>query len=152
MTYDPNYPPPDPGNPYSPQQQPQQQMPQPPYGGYQPNYYAAGFAAAMPHSGLGIASFVIALIVGLVEVILVIAAAAMVAQGGGEMDEQSPTAIVLGCTMILGMLGALVGAILGGISVAQRERKRVFGILGLCFNIGILLALGLLMLVGSMQP
>jgi hypothetical protein len=109
-------------------------------GGWQEN-------ATPRHSGLGIASFALALFVGIGEFVLVATAGYMTAQQGG-MDPQSGVAVVLGLLMIGGLLLAFLGVALGFASLFQGGRRRVFGILGLLFNGLILLGVIGLILIG----
>jgi hypothetical protein len=100
------------------------------------------------HSGLGIASFTLSLVVGIGEFALMGTAGYMTARGPGGMDPQSPVAVGMGLLMMGGVLLAFLGAALGFASLFQRGRKRVFGILGLLFNGLILLGVIGLILVG----
>jgi hypothetical protein len=99
------------------------------------------------HSGLGVTSFILSLLSGLFLVIMVVLATALTARNGAELDEESPEAILIGGAILLSMLVALVGAILGGVALGQRDRKKVFAILGLCFNLLVLIGtLGIIVL------
>jgi hypothetical protein len=86
----------------------------------------------LKHSGLGIASFVISLVTGLVEFLVIISAGVLEMQG--QMSETSGAAVVIGMFIILGMLANLVGIGLGIAAIAQNKAKKLFGILGLIFN------------------
>lgn len=86
-----------------------------------------------PHSGLGIASFIISLLGGLTAFVTVVLAGLM-ASGPRGMDENSPEAFAVGCT-IFGVIGLiLVGLALGVAGLFQQERKKVFAVLGVVFN------------------
>jgi hypothetical protein len=98
-----------------------------------------------PNSGLGIASFVISLVAGLIAFGLIVAAAVIAAGNPNGVDEKSPVAIALGCSVIMVSFCILVGLCLGIAGLVQRNRKKLFAVLGTCFN-GLLL-LGLLGLV-----
>jgi len=131
------------GNPY-----------QPPFSAEHGNLYdPAGLPTPPPahyrkHSGLGIASFVIALLVGVLEFAVIIAAGIMETSAPGGMDEDSPAVMAVGFAICFGVLMHVMGLILGIVGVAQSGRNRVFAILGSIFNGVILIGIGLLMLVG----
>ncbi|MFA5423491.1 MAG: hypothetical protein WC374_06490 [Phycisphaerae bacterium] len=112
------------------------------------------FAAEQPakkHSGLGIASFVLAIVAFLIMFVLVVMAGVMTTVAGGRMDEQSPQAVVVGCSMILtAMLYILgIGLAIGGL--CQRNRYKIFSILGLVLNIVFILGIAMLMLIGILS-
>lgn len=132
MSYDPNYLPPNPG----------------PYAGYDPATLAAMYGAPRRHGGIGIASFVISIIAAIGIITLLIIASVMMINAGGKLDEKSPAAITVGCSVFVFILAAVVGLILGIVAALQQNTKRLFGILGLCFNLGILLVLGVLFVIG----
>ena len=133
-----------PGNPYA------SQSGYPAGYGYAPGYPNPYAAAAATHSGLGIASFIIALIAGAAMVALIVLAAALSAQApGGELDENSPEAVTVGCSLIIAAGMALLGLILGVVAAIQQGRKKVFAVLGIVFNGGMILVLVGLMILGA---
>src|SRR5262245_8892875 len=106
-------------------QSPQQSWPQPPYG--QPT----GDVAAK-HSGLGVASFVLGLLAGLGIFILIVVAAVMEAKRPGALDnEKAPETMLVGLMAIAALGGVVLGLILGIAGLVQRDRKKLFAILGL---------------------
>jgi hypothetical protein len=102
----------------------------------------------LPHSGPGIASFILGLLSGLAVLFVLILAGVLTARAGGELDEESPEAMLVGGALLVCLLGALVGAILGGVGLAQQRRKKIFAILGLCFNLLVLLGTGAIIVLG----
>ena len=64
------------------------------------------------------------------------------------MDEDSVGTILLGLIMIGGCFLAFVGLILGVAGLFQKNRKRVFPVLGTAFNAMILLGVVGLVVVG----
>ncbi len=104
------------------------------------------------HSGIGITSFVISIVVGCAEIILVTVAGFMEAGTPGGMDEESPQAIMLGLGIIGGLLLCLVGIGLGIAGVVPKDRRKLFAILGLVFNCSILLCVVFLVLLGLAMP
>lgn len=116
-----------------------------------PQNFGAPLPAQLPmkHSGLGISSFVIALLAGPGMFLLLLIAGVMATQApNGQIDEKSAAAVGLGLMLIGGVVVSLIGVGLGIAGVAQKGRKRVFAVLGLVFN-GII-AIGVLgiMLLG----
>jgi hypothetical protein len=102
-----------------------------------------------PHSGVGVASFIIGILVlllGLAGMGLAVVAAVQAQRSG-----HPPAAAMVGGMLIIGaVILALAGTGLGIGGVCQRHRKKVFGIIGLCIN-GLALLGGLgIMLLGVM--
>lgn len=115
-----------------------------------PRYYLPPGHEYLPpepqkHSGVGIASFIIGMVVGGVQLVLVVVAAAMVMGGASE---DSPQMMVVGCSFLVGMAANLVGIVLGIVGAVQKNRKKVFSILGLTINALVLLGLLGLMVIG----
>ena len=116
-----------------------------------PVQYAA--AAELKHSGLGIASFILSLIAGVEIFTMVVIAGVMAAQSPAGIDEHSPEAIIVGSFLCGGAALLLVGLGLGIAGVLQRNRKKIFGILGLVFNALIVIGLLTLFAIGiAMRP
>ncbi len=88
----------------------------------------------LKHSGLGIASFVISLAMGVYFILVVFVAAVMEAATPGGMPETSPVLAIVGLFAFLGLFGCVVGIGLGIAGMFQKNRKRVFSILGLIIN------------------
>jgi hypothetical protein len=77
----------------------------------------------------------------------------MEASNPGAVDEESPIAIVVGLG-IFGVVGlSMLGIGLGVAGVLQPNRARAFGIIGLLFNIFVILGLiGIVVLGVMMTP
>jgi hypothetical protein len=87
------------------------------------------------HSRLGIASFIIALSVGgLVFLLIPASIAATTVTQRGSSSAALPIAVGMGLAVILAYCGNLTGVGLGIAGVRQRERKKLFAIIGLCMN------------------
>ena len=100
------------------------------------------------HSGLGIASFAVALLAGVLAVAMIGVATYFAASLQEEFDDEAPQAIAVGLG-IMGSLGlAVIGAGLGIAGVAQPNRNKVFAILGLTFNALLVLSVCGLMALG----
>jgi hypothetical protein len=99
-------------------------------------------------SGLGIASFILAIVAGVTAVALVVIAGVIELSTPGGMDEESPQALIVG----LGIFGVfalnLLGIGLGLGGLFQADRLRTFAVLGLVFNLLVILGIGGLMVLG----
>ena len=102
-------------------------------------------------SGLGIASFVIAIIAVIITVVVVGYAGYVEVTTEGGMDETSPVAIFVGLGIFacIGLL--LISTILGIINVFQKDRKRVLGAIGASLSATMIVLIALLMWVGMSQ-
>jgi hypothetical protein len=95
------------------------------------------------HGGLGIASFIIALIC-IVALVMIIAVLGVMANQG-RVSETAPLTQLLGIGMILVLFVDLIGVILGIAGAFDRTSKKVFPILGMVFGVGLLvLGVGLI--------
>jgi hypothetical protein len=101
------------------------------------------------HSGLGIASFIISIPVGILIFLTITIAGVMEVSTPGGLNEESPKAVLLGM-LLLGCFFLELSAIGLGIGgLLQKDRKKVFSILGLSFSGGTILFTGFLILLGS---
>ncbi|MFO0865837.1 MAG: hypothetical protein U0744_14495 [Gemmataceae bacterium] len=103
---------------------------------------------SLPHSAPGIASFIAAILAGLLAFGMILLAAANADNIEFEIERKSG----IGVAFIFLLLGSgatmLVGVILGIVGCVQPHRKKIFAILGLVFNLLIVLAVCGLMLIG----
>ena len=114
--------------------------------------HLAGGRAEPRHSGLGIASFVIALFSGVMEMGLIVIAGVMAETTPGGVNEESPQVILLGLCLLGGAALSLLGIGLGIGGLLQSNRKAVFAVLGIVFNAMVILGvLGLFVLGMAMQ-
>ena len=129
-----------------------------PYDPYaQATYEAPG---PLPHAGAGIASFVLALLAGLLLVVFPLLAAFVVSKHPGLADLQpssSPDAIspdlvppllLMVCPMCSSIALALLGLLLGIIGLVQSERRKVLAMLGTAGSGLVLLGFLALFLIG----
>jgi len=108
------------------------------------------YSPEMPHSGLGVASFIISLVAGVGMLVLVgVATVLSAAQPGGQLDEESLAAIMIGLVLALAALAQLVAIGLGIGGLVQTGRKKVFAVLGTVFAAMSLLGALMLMLIGT---
>ena len=102
-----------------------------------------------PHSGAGIASFVISLAASTVLLILIGIAEALESRPGG-MDEESAGAIVLGLILALTALAQVLALGLGIAALVQTGRSKLFGVLGTAFASTGLVGTVLIFLLGAL--
>jgi hypothetical protein len=110
--------------------------------------FTVGEQPTRRHSGLGIASFIISVMAGLVVFVLVVMAGVMSVETGGKLDEKSPQAVVLGCSILAAGFLYLVGIGLAIGGLCQRDRHKVFSVLGLVLNIVFLVGIAGLIVIG----
>lgn len=105
-----------------------------------------------PHSGLGIASFVISLGAGAVLCIVIGIAGVLDTQPGG-LDEDSVAAGLLGLAMVATGLAQTLALALGlGIAaLVQAGRNKLYGVLGTVFSATGLVGTTLLFLLGALM-
>ena len=101
------------------------------------------------HSGLGIASFIISIISGILVLFLLVIAGVMEVSTPGGIDENSAGAIILGMFLIALMFVSLVALGLGIGGLLHKERKRIFAILGTVFSLVTIIGTIPLMILGS---
>jgi hypothetical protein len=119
--------------------QPQGMTPYPP-----PVFGEEPAAAPARQSGLGIASFVIGLVsivVMIVGFVAIVAALGDYISPDGTIDPNAIDPMELGASMMVGVLAVLgslaisfVGLILGIIGIVAKNRRKVFGIIGVVLN------------------
>ncbi|KJV37007.1 hypothetical protein [Luteibacter yeojuensis] len=105
-------------------------------------------AASLPQSGLGIASFVVALVSG-VAILGAIVLSALLVAGGGDNADHLPLFGLIGLVLIFFLLMALVGTVLALVALRRQDRRRTFAAIGLGLNVFILLGTGAMMLIGT---
>ena len=104
------------------------------------------------HSGLGVASFVTSLISGVVIFLLLAVAGVMEASTPGGISEDSLSAMVVGLILLLFLGVALVALGLGIAGLLQKNRKKIFALLGSIFSAATLLCtIGIVALGMSMD-
>lgn len=91
------------------------------------------------HSGLGVASFVTSLISGVLIFLLLAVAGVMEASTPGGISEDSASAMVVGLLLFVFLGVALVALGLGIGGLVQRDRKKIFALLGSIFSVATLI-------------
>lgn len=103
------------------------------------------------HSGLGIASFAISVLSGILIFVMFVVAGVMESSTPGGMDEESPAAIMLGLSLFAFVFLSLLAFVLGIAGLFQSNRKKVFAVLGLVFSGMVIFGTVGLILVGLMM-
>lgn len=83
---------------------------------------------------MGIASFVLSIVMGVVLFLLVVVLGILEMSTPGGIDEESATSIILSLLVIASLFAELVALGLGVAGILQRRRKRIFAILGTIFS------------------
>ncbi len=101
------------------------------------------------HAGFGIASLVASLIGGLLAIATIAFGAYLeLSQPNGLSEEEGMATMLIGFT-IIGACGLhLFGIMLGVIGLLQYDRKKLFAILGMIFNLMVILGVGILIIIG----
>ena len=100
------------------------------------------------HSRLGIASFITSIVSGILIFIVIVIAGVIEASTPGGMDEESAGAAMVGFAAIALLNAELVALGLGIAGLLQKERKKIFAILGVVFSAGTFVLVILLMILG----
>jgi hypothetical protein len=103
----------------------------------------------LPHSGLGIAACVIAAGVLVCAVVIFAVAGLLETSRPGGIGDDSTEAAVLGGLLLIDVVAALIGLVLGIVGVAQHRRNKLFAGIGLGANALLLLGLLALFVIGA---
>lgn len=104
-----------------------------------------------PYSGLGIASFAVSLIAAALTFVLIDISGALAYYQPGSLDEDTPMAMLVGLAMMITIFAELAAAALGIGSLFQRDRRKLYGVLGLIFAVATLIGIVALIVFGLMQ-
>ena len=102
------------------------------------------------YSGLGIASCIISIVVGLFIFVLFVVAGVMEASTPDGIDESSPIAVALGTCILGALVVDLVALGLGIAGLVQQDRNKLFAILGTVFSAATILGTIALLAFGLM--
>jgi len=103
---------------------------------------------AQKHSGLGIASFIFSIVAGILIFLLIVIAGVMEVSTPGGMDEKSAAAVIVGLLLIAFLFLCLLALGLGIAGLIQKDRKKLFAILGTIFSTVTLLGTISIMVLG----
>ncbi len=122
-----------------------------PYANYQ---YQGDVSGSLPagsyrQSGLGIASLILSILIGIMLFAAICFAGFMEASTSGGMSDDSPFLVLIGLFVIAGMFGNFVGIVLAAVGLAQKNRAKTVSVIGLSLNIMCLLGVAALMVIGT---
>lgn len=100
------------------------------------------------HSGLGIASFIIGIIQSIASFTAIIISGATYATYSIPTENQEIIFAIIGLVIFVGLFIHLIGIGLGIAGLLQKNRKKVFSILGLIFNISCVMVVILIICLG----
>lgn len=103
------------------------------------------------HSGIGIASFVTSVAASLLLGMMVVIAGAMEIATPGGLDEESAAAMVLGLFIIALLVVEVVALGLGIAGLFQKDRKKLFAILGTTFSAATIIGILFIFVIGNMK-
>ena len=123
-----------------------------PYANYQ---YQGDMSGSLPadsyrQSGLGIASLILSILIGIMLFVAICVAGFMEASTPGGVSDDSPILVLVGLFVLAGMVGNLVGIVLAAVGLAQKDRAKIVSVIGLSLNIMCLLGVAALMVIGIM--
>src|SRR5262245_44136443 len=105
----------------------------------------------LKHSGFGIASFMISIVIGVLIVALIIVAGVLEASTPGGIDENSPPTMMVGLGILALVMADLLAIALGITGLVQAQRRKVFAVLGTIFSGLTILGTVVLIVVGNMM-
>ena len=99
------------------------------------------------YSRIGIASFITSIVSGILMFLLIVIAGVVEVSTPGGIDEESVAAIMIGLCFFAFLFTSFVALGCGIAGVLQKERKKVFAILGTVFSaLTIIVPISLMML------
>ncbi len=106
-------------------------------------------AGSYRQSGLGIASLILSILIGIMLFVAICVAGFMEASTSGGVSDDSPILVLIGLFVIAGMFGNFVGIVLAAVGLAQKNRAKTVSVIGLSLNIMCLLGVVALMVLGT---
>jgi hypothetical protein len=103
------------------------------------------------HSGIGIASFITSVVASILLGLMVVIAGAMEIATPGGLDEKTAAAMVLGLFIIALLVVDIVALGLGIAGLFQKDRKKLFAILGTTFSAATIIGILFLIVIGNMM-
>ena len=100
------------------------------------------------HSGIGIASFILSIVVAIAMFFVFVFAAVMASRTHGVLDPNSLIAIVIGFGIVLCLVLDLVALGLGISGLLQKDRKKIFALLGTIFSASTIIGASTLIIIG----
>jgi hypothetical protein len=104
------------------------------------------------HSGFGIASFILGVILAVLDLFLLMIAAIAESRTPGGLDENSPQAVLIGLGLLGSMAAQLVGLTLGIVGLFMSSRLKAFAIAGTVVNGLVFAGMVAILIVGLRTP
>ena len=104
------------------------------------------------HSGLGIASFVVSIVAGILLFLVIAVVGLMELSTPGGLEEDSAEILLIGVLAIAGVGAALLGLGLGVAGLLQKGRDTTFAVLGSVFSFAGIMGMIFLVLLGLTAP
>lgn len=101
----------------------------------------------LTHSGIGIASFIISIVVTIETFITFLLSGVLAVITPGGLNQDSASAVIIGFVIIFFLIISVVGIGLGIGGMLQKKSNKIFSLLGLIFNL--LLVIGTLLVISS---
>ena len=108
--------------------------------------------APQKHSGLGVASFITSIVSTIFIFMTIVVASVVEITSPGGMDESSATAIMVGLFLIAFVFASLIALGLGIGGIFQKERKKIFSVLGMIFSVVTLMCTTFVLIIGIFVP
>lgn len=109
------------------------------------------FVENQPHSGFGIASFIISIFATLIMLVTLIISAVRLAENPRILDETESFAVMIGLVFIFGFFMLLVSIGLGIAGLYQLNRRKVFSALGIIISSVVFVGFVVLTIIGNMM-
>lgn len=103
------------------------------------------------HSGFGVASFIISILAGLLIFLVIVIAGIMQVSTPGGLDKQSIQTMLVGLSVIALLFFEIAAVVLGIVGLFQKERKKLFAILGTIFSSLTVISMIALIIVGVLM-
>ncbi len=101
------------------------------------------------HSGIGIASFIVSIVAGILIFILIVIAGIMESSTHGGVNKESAQMITLGLLIIAMLFVDLIALGLGIGGLCQKGRKKIFALLGTLFSAVAIVGTIFLIIIGN---
>lgn len=103
------------------------------------------------HSGMGVASFATSVVAGLLIIVCYIAIISKTVASGGTLDKHSSFAIISGMIIMALLMCDMIALGLGIAGIIEKNRKRIYAILGIIISAVMILMVISLTIVGLMS-
>lgn len=103
---------------------------------------------APKHSGMGVVSFIISLLSFFIFVCTIIAGGIIAMKNPDTLSQPGGASVVIGMLILMGFFLCFVGIGLGIAGLVQKDRKKIFALLGLIFNSAVFIGVAAMIIMG----